>query len=181
MLAQLVPLACALTLFVATRAAGSSACRCSTPWCSSIACSASFENPARAALLPTLVPREVFPRAVTLASTGQALAFMSGPAGGGVIIAEFGVGSVYGCYGLLHASGRCSAWRCCGPRRRAGCGAAISWSTVREGLRFVRRNPVVLGCMTLDMFAVIFGGATALLPIYANDILQVGAAAATAC
>jgi hypothetical protein len=45
---------------------------------------------------------------------------------------------------------------------------------VREGLAFVRRSPVVLGCMALDMFAVILGGATALLPVYADDILQVG-------
>ena len=45
---------------------------------------------------------------------------------------------------------------------------------MREGLAFVRQNPVVLGCMALDMFAVIFGGATALLPVYANEILAVG-------
>ena len=51
----------------------------------------------------------------------------------------------------------------------------MSWQAVREGLGFVRRNEVVLGCMTLDMFAVIFGGAVALLPVYANDILYVGA------
>jgi MFS family permease len=51
----------------------------------------------------------------------------------------------------------------------------MTWRAVREGIVFVRRQPVVLGCMTLDMFAVIFGGATALLPIYANEILDVGA------
>ena len=51
----------------------------------------------------------------------------------------------------------------------------MTWAAIVEGLAFVRRNPVVLGCMTLDMFAVILGGATALLPVYAQDILQVGA------
>ena len=51
----------------------------------------------------------------------------------------------------------------------------VSLHAIREGLAFVRRQPVVLGCMTLDMFAVIFGGASALLPIYANEILHVGA------
>jgi MFS family permease len=172
MLAQLVPLACALTLFIATRQGfvGVSLLYCMV---FAIACSAAFENPARAALLPSLVPREVFPRAVTLASTGQALAFMSGPAGGGVIIAEFGVGNVYGCYGLLIV-GSLVGLALLRPAPPLGGRAAISWSTVREGLRFVRGNQIVLGCMTLDMFAVIFGGAVALLPIYATDILEVG-------
>src|SRR5215468_2065741 len=100
MLAQLTPLACALTLFVATRG-GFISVGLLYAMVFVIACSASFENPARAALLPTLVPREIFPRAVTLAATGQALAFMSGPAGGGVVIAELGIATVYGAYGLL--------------------------------------------------------------------------------
>src|SRR4029453_15560839 len=86
MLAQLVPLACALTLFMAMRH-GFVSVPLLYAMVFVIACSATFESPARAALLPTLVPREIFPRAVTLASTGQALAFMSGPASGGVIIA----------------------------------------------------------------------------------------------
>jgi hypothetical protein len=51
----------------------------------------------------------------------------------------------------------------------------VRWQAIREGLVFVRRQDVVLGCMTLDLFAVLFGGATALLPIYANEILHVGA------
>ena len=50
----------------------------------------------------------------------------------------------------------------------------MSLAAVVEGLRFVVRQPVILGCMSLDMFAVIFGGATALLPLYARDILAVG-------
>jgi hypothetical protein len=61
------------------------------------------------------------------------------------------------------------------PIARAAPRGAMSWQAVREGLVYVRRQPVVLGCMTLDMFAVIFGGATALLPIYADEILAVGA------
>src|SRR5439155_879514 len=58
--------------------------------------------------------------------------------------------------------------------RRAPAGGVVSLAAIREGLRFVRQNPVVLGWMTLDMFAVIFGGAAALLPIYATEILRVG-------
>jgi hypothetical protein len=60
------------------------------------------------------------------------------------------------------------------PRSRDGVARAITLQSIREGLSFVRRRQVVLGCMTLDMFAVIFGGAAALLPIYANEILHVG-------
>lgn len=172
MLAQIVPLGCALVLFAATRS-GVVSVPLLYAMVFMIACSASFENPARAALLPTLVPRAVFPRAVTLASTGQALAFMSGPAGGGIVIAEYGIDAVYGCYGLLIA-GSLLGLALLRPAPHTGARVAISWSAVREGLRFVRRNEVVLGCMTLDMFAVIFGGATALLPIYATDILHVG-------
>jgi MFS family permease len=172
MLAQLVPLVCALTLFIATRS-GVVGLPLLYAMVFVIACSASFENPARAALLPTLVPRAVFPRAVTLASTGQALAFMSGPAGGGMLIAWAGQATVYGCYGILIA-GSLFGLALVQPGQQRGERRAVSLSAVREGLAFVRRNQVVLGCMSLDMFAVIFGGATALLPIYANDILQVG-------
>jgi MFS family permease len=172
-LAQLVPLACALTLFLTTRN-GFVTVPLLYAMVFVIACSASFENPARAALLPTLVRREVFPRAVTLAATGQALAFMSGPAGGGVIIAELGIATVYGVYGILIA-GSLLGLTLLKPMPQDRAGHTISWTAVREGLSFVRRNPVVLGCMTLDMFAVIFGGVTALLPIYATQILHVGA------
>ncbi len=173
MLAQLVPMMCALALMGSTVEG----------WVTLpvlygavfIAASAgAFENPARAALLPTLVTREVFPRAVTLASTGQALAFMSGPATGGFVIAEAGIGAAYaGTVLLLMVSLTCLAFL--RPQRQATGQRAMSWRAVREGLGFVRRNEVVLGCMTLDMFAVIFGGAAALLPVFANDILQVGA------
>lgn len=171
-LAQLVPLVCAAALFVATRG-GFATVLLLYAMVFVIACASAFENPARAALLPTLVPREVFPRAVTLASTGQALAFMSGPAGGGMVIAGFGVGAVYGCYGVLIVLSL-TGLALLQPTGQLSGGRTIRWSMVREGLHFVRRNPVVLGCMSLDMLAVIFGGATALLPIYATDILKVG-------
>jgi MFS family permease len=172
MLAQLAPLACAVVLFATTRS-GVVSVPLLYAMVLVIACSASFENPARAALLPVLVPRQVFARAVTLASTGQALAFMSGPAGGGVIIAERGIATVYGSYGFLIA-GSLLGLALLRPTQPAAASGAISWSAVREGVAFVRGNPVVLGCMSLDMFAVIFGGASALLPIYATQILEVG-------
>jgi MFS family permease len=173
MIAQLVPMACALALVTTT----------AESWVSLpvlyaavfVAASAgAFENPARAALLPMLVTRDVFARAVTLASTGQALAFMSGPASGGFLIAAGGIAAAYAATAsLLVISLICLAML--RPQRQIFEQRAMSWRAVREGLGFVRRNEVVLGCMTLDMFAVIFGGAAALLPVYANDILHVGA------
>jgi hypothetical protein len=125
------------------------------------------------ALMPTLVGREVFPRAVTIAATNQALAFATGPAACGWIIAAADVGAVYAVDAALVASALLTLvfLRPSGQvseRRTPGLLA------VREGLSFVVGNQVVLGCMTLDLLAVIFGGAGALLPIYATEILHVG-------
>src|SRR5262249_56386735 len=66
-----------------------------------LAIASTFDGPARAALLPTLVPRELFPRAVTIASTNQALAFATGPALGGVLIAAARIATLYATYALL--------------------------------------------------------------------------------
>lgn len=134
---------------------------------------ASFENPARSALLPTLVPREVFPGAVTLHATLQNLAWMSGPVLSGFVIDASGVRAAYvthfalmllsiALFGLMRVAS------VNGDRKR------VTWEAVTEGVRFVFARQVLLGSMVLDMFAVIFGSATALLPIYANEILNVG-------
>jgi len=138
-----------------------------------LAAASTFDGPARAALLPTLVPRELFPRAVTIASTNQALAFATGPAVGGLLIAAAGVGAVYAAYAVL-LCGSLTALAFVRATRPQGPRGAPSLRAIRDGLSFVRRRPVVLGCMVLDMFAVIFGGAAALLPIYAQEILRVG-------
>ena len=132
-----------------------------------------FDSPARQALLPSLVAMDVFPRAVTYSSLATALAFASGPALAGILIAGLGVGWAYAAYVALVALnlfglGFVRAVREVAERR------APSLQAVREGLAFVWRNPVVLGCMAIDMFAVILGGATALLPVY-RDLLQIGA------
>jgi MFS family permease len=138
-----------------------------------VAASFSFDSPARQALAPTLVPLSLFPRAVTYSSTTQALAFATGPAVAGLAIARGGPGLAYGAYALLVLANLVGLFFV-RPVRDSGDRRAPSWQAVREGLAFVRRQPVVLGSMTLDMFAVIFGGATALLPIYASEILEVG-------
>jgi len=173
MLAQIVPLLTAVALFGLTRS-GLVTLPIIYALILLVSTAAAFDSPSRAALLPTLVSRDFFPRAVTIASTAQALAFVSGPAAGGLIIAESGVGAVYATYGTL-ILGALGMLACIHSRPAGASQRAVSWQAIRDGLAFVRRQPVILGCMTLDMFAVIFGGANALLPVYANDILHVGA------
>ena len=173
MAAEALALACALVLFVATRA-GTVSLLLLYGMVFLVAIAGAFDNPARAALLPALVAREVFPQAVAIGSTNQALAFATGPALCGLVIARAGIASVYALYvGLVGVS--LATLLFMRSRPLLGSGRVVSLQAIREGLRFVRRHQVILGCMTLDMFAVIFGGASALLPIYANDILKVGA------
>jgi MFS family permease len=128
---------------------------------------------ARMASLPSLVGRLAFPRVATIASTNQALAFATGPALGGLLIADFGIAAAYAAYVVLILTALTLLAVLPSPPA-APSGRGVSLAVIREGLQFVRSRPVVLGCMTLDMFAVIFGGATALLPVYASEILHVG-------
>jgi len=139
-----------------------------------VSCAAAFENPARMALLPTLVSRDAFPRAVTVVGAVTSLAFATGPALGGLVIAARGVAAAYAANALLlgFSLAGLAALRP-GPRETEG--GRVTWRAIREGVSFVRSRPVVWSCMLLDMFAVVFGGASALLPIYAERILQVGA------
>lgn len=134
-----------------------------------------FEQPARQALLPTIVPRESFAKAITVNATVQALSFVVGPTIAGGVIHVWGIGPAYlANIVLLVVSIVPLVWvhgTYGDPGRRA-----VSVAAIREGIAFVWSRPVLLGAMSLDMFAVIVGGIRALLPIYAEDILQVGAA-----
>jgi MFS family permease len=172
-LAQIPYLASAAFLFLATREG-----TVSVPWIYAVvfsnALAFAFDSPARQALLPSLVTPEAFPRAVVFASTGMALALASGPALGGVLIGFAGVESAYAAYAVLVALNLLGL-SFVRPVREPAERRAPGWQAVREGLAFLRRSPVVLACMALDMFAVILGGATALLPVFATEILDVGA------
>jgi len=167
-----VEFGCALTLAWATaRGAASSELLFGLVFVGASA--AAFENPARVSLLPLLVPRERFPGAVAIHSVVQALAFMSGPALSGLAIGARGTTAAYaGSAALLAAAGIGLARL--HPRRPEGERRSVSLGAIRDGLLYLRTQPVLLGCMLLDMFAVIFGGATAMLPIYASEILRVG-------
>ena len=139
-----------------------------------IASAAAFSNPARAALLPMLVSREDFPRAVTTASTIQALSFALGPALTGIVVASAGIAWAY-LGAVIFVGGSIASLMFLTTRLSAARQGAISFSAMLEGLHHVRADPVVLGAMSLDLFAVILGGATALLPVFAHDVLAVGA------
>jgi len=169
---QCVQLACSLSLFAATRAGAAS-----LPVLYAVigvsAIASAFEQPARAALLPQLVSREHFQRAVAMMSTLLWLGFAAGPMLTGFATKLHGIDAAYALHAGLMVVSIFSLARLPAVRVAAN-GARVTWAAIVEGLGFVRRNPVVLGCMTLDMFAVILGGATALLPVYATDILQVG-------
>ena len=132
-----------------------------------------FEQPARQAILPAIVPPYLFARAVAINSTMQALAFATGPTVAGAAIASLGIAAAYIAYGaFVLLSMTAMVWV---PAVRSHSRSGVGWNAIREGLHFVWSRPVLLGAMTLDMFAVIFGGARALLPIYATDILDAGA------
>ncbi|MES2101553.1 MAG: MFS transporter [Pseudomonadota bacterium] len=131
-----------------------------------------FQMPAQQALTPALVPPEVLPRALAFSSMGSQGAIVAGPALGGFIYVA-GPQAVYAvCAALFALSGALVA----GVRYAHVKAAArnMSFDTLLAGVRFVRHKPVVLGAISLDLFAVLLGGATALLPIFAKDILHTG-------
>ncbi len=133
-----------------------------------------INRPARDALLPQLVPAHVFPNAVVWSSSLYQLASISGPALAGLLIALHGGASiVYGTNAVLTLVALGLATLIPGRAARPA-PRARSWRDLFAGLVHVWRTPVVLGVMSLDLLAVIFASATALLPLYAKDILHVG-------
>jgi MFS family permease len=135
-----------------------------------------FDNPARQALIPTLVPPEHLPNAISLNAIMFQAASVIGPAAGGVLIGAAGVGWAYAlnAVSFLFVIGAVLAMR--GVSGRAGGGTQrVNIAAGLEGLRFVFRTPLIRSTMLLDFFATFFASATALLPIFAQDILHVGA------
>ncbi len=130
-----------------------------------------FLGPAGQSLIPLLVPAEHFPQAVALNSSAWQAAVIGGPALGGLLYA-FGATVVYGsATALLAVSAVLVGMVQARVVERSG---RFSAAAIFEGLRYVRARRAILGAISLDLFAVLFGGATALLPVYARDILAVG-------
>jgi MFS family permease len=132
-----------------------------------------FSMPSGQALLPNLVPTESFGRAVALNSSVFQVASVIGPALGGLLYLG-GAHVVYVSVLLCALAAAALMPGIRGSGRSTAVKEPATWQTLLSGLRFVRSKPVVLGAISLDLFAVLFGGAAALLPIYARDILHVG-------
>src|SRR5215467_13649194 len=131
-----------------------------------------FEMPSGQALLPGLVPLSVFPRAAALSASALQTAFILGPAAGGFLYA-LGPAVPYGLACLFWVAA-CAASSLIRMERPAAPRAPVSFATLFSGFAFIRRNPAILGSISLDLFAVLLGGATALLPVFARDILHTG-------
>ena len=131
-----------------------------------------FEMPTLQALLPSIVPESLLPRAIAGTASGNQLATIGGPALGGVLYAISPAAAYVTCGALYVAGALFIAALKTRPlaRRRE----PVSVESLLAGIRFIRDHPVMLGAISLDLFAVLLGGATALLPIYARDILHVG-------
>jgi len=131
-----------------------------------------FEAPSNSALLPQLVPPGLFARAISLSSASQQATIIAGPALGGFIYAA-GPTASYGTCAVLFllASLLIATIRIAAP---VAAREPVDMQSLFAGFSFIRNQPVVLGAISLDMFAVLLGGATALLPIYAREILHTG-------
>lgn len=139
-----------------------------------------FDNPARQAILPTLVPPEDFPNAVSLGLIVFQLSMIGGPAIAGRLLASYSPAVVYAFNAvsflaviaallMMRASGRAVE------EEAADTHSRVSLDALKEGLRFVWRTPIIVQTMTLDFVATFFASATALLPIFAAEVLRVGA------
>ena len=138
-----------------------------------------FDLPARNALVPTLVPREHLPNAISLNTIMFQTAAVAGPSLGGILIAASNVGSAYVAnaisFGFVVAA--LLLMRDLPERQPPAPGVRddVSWHAALEGLRFVFGAPLIRSTMLLDFFATFFSSAMALLPIFAQDILSIGA------
>jgi MFS family permease len=130
-----------------------------------------FQMPAQQALTPLLVPQDLLQGAIALSSSGMQVAIICGPALGGLLYVT-GATTVYAsCMVLLLLS--CGLTLIVRYQHRPS-NLAANWSSVLAGVAFVWQRKLLLGATSLDLFAVLLGGATALLPIYARDILHTG-------
>jgi MFS family permease len=135
----------------------------------------SFLQPTRTAFAADLVPRELYINSITWRSSTWQFAAVTGPALGGLLLGFGGAGLAYGVAAGLLALAFGVLLGVATRLRPAAADGAAGLAGLLEGVRFVRGQPVLLGAITLDLFSVLFAGAEALLPVFAIDILRVGA------
>jgi MFS family permease len=134
-----------------------------------------FNDPAASTLLPETVPPELFANAATWNTSVWHFASIAGPALAGLLIGFFKIVTFIYVLDAMALITFCIMLTMIRGRQLALAEKSPTWKSLTEGFRFMRDTKVILAAITLDMFAVLFGGAVALLPIYATDILKVGA------
>jgi MFS family permease len=162
---------CALALYLTTRGHGSPIFAIyGVLVC--IGAARGFEGPSAQALVPNLVPREHFQNAIAWSSSIWQIAVVVGPALGGLVYGESGAGHVYAASFVLElgAVSMLLVQRSRSTAHQAG----RSFSDLVAGIRYVWKSRVIFGAISLDLFAFLFGGSIALLPIFARDILHTG-------
>jgi MFS family permease len=140
-----------------------------------------FQMPAGQSFVPNIVPLEVLRNALAINSSANQIAAIAGPSVGGIIYAiaetrfgrNSGAGVVYGAAALL-LMGAIVLVGLIRKRRSPVNRSSLAWSTLMQGVNFVWHRKTILGAISLDLFAVLFGGATALLPAYTRDVLHAG-------
>ncbi len=136
-----------------------------------------FSGPAGQALMPNLIERKDLERAVALGSSSWQLAMIAGPSIGGALYAATGrAGVVYAVCACMALLAFCAVFAIGQPEAKPDVKKRepATWSTLLAGLRYVWSNKPILGAISLDLFAVLLGGAVALLPIFARDLLHTG-------
>ena len=131
-----------------------------------------FEMPTIHALLPGIVPVVVLPRAIAASATAQQTAVICGPSIGGLLYTLSPTGVYAACTAVFIAASVLISLVHITPRVEER--KPLNMETLFAGFSYIRRRPILLGAISLDLFAVLLGGVTALLPIYARDILQAG-------
>lgn len=140
-----------------------------------------FQMPAAQSFVPTIVPAASLRHALAINSSANQVAVIVGPSIGGIVYAlaggrfgqNSGAGVVYGAAAILLLAA-ITLVALIHKRRLPAVRSALAWSTLLQGLHFVWHRKTVLGAISLDLFAVLFGGATALLPAYTRDVLHAG-------
>jgi MFS family permease len=132
--------------------------------------------PASRSLPPMLVERELVGSAMAIRSVANQTAAVAGPALGGLLFALRPEVAYATALGLFTIAIACTALLRVRPRAGAPAPEPMSWATLMAGIRFIGGAPMLLGAITLDLFAVLFGGAVALLPIFAQTVLHTGPA-----
>lgn len=152
------------------------------PWtiaaciCGVIACTGAiraFSGPTFSAMISQIVPKELLPNAASISSATWLVGSISGHALGGFLIAYIGIFKSFGMILIFVLTGY-FLLRNLSVKPILHKATSNTWESVTEGLRYVFKTKEILGAMTLDLFAVLFGGAVALVPVFAKDILHVG-------